>query len=327
MRSRGRLSRPRRAPADPGRAEGGSRGPDEVRARREATCRAAGTTSRPTCPRRCRRCCTPARCQPIGPADLAPLFPMEIIKQEVSQERYIDIPERSAGRLPALAAHAALPRASPGEGARHPRAHLLQVRGRQPRRAATSRTPPSPRPTTTSQEGVKRLATETGAGPVGQRAGHGLPDVRPRVQGLHGASLLRPEALPPLDDGDAGARGVPARATRPTPGARILAQDPDSPGSLGIAISEAVEDAATARRHQVLARQRAEPRADAPDGHRPGGAASRWRWPATTPTWSSAASAAAATSAASPSRSSRDKLTGERKDLRVIAVEPPPARA
>src|SRR6476620_9933903 len=35
----------------------------------------------------------PATGQPVGPADLAPLFPMEIIKQEVSQERYIDIPE------------------------------------------------------------------------------------------------------------------------------------------------------------------------------------------------------------------------------------------
>src|SRR5262245_37739339 len=35
----------------------------------------------------------PATGEPIGPADLAPLFPMELIKQEVSQERYIDIPE------------------------------------------------------------------------------------------------------------------------------------------------------------------------------------------------------------------------------------------
>src|SRR6478672_5778436 len=35
----------------------------------------------------------PGTGQPVGPADLAPLFPMELIKQEVSQERYIDIPE------------------------------------------------------------------------------------------------------------------------------------------------------------------------------------------------------------------------------------------
>ena len=43
--------------------------------------------------RRRRRCCTPARCQPVGPDDLAPLFPMALIMQEVRTEREIEIPE------------------------------------------------------------------------------------------------------------------------------------------------------------------------------------------------------------------------------------------
>ena len=72
----------------------------------------------------------PGTHQPVGPDDLAPLFPMDLILQEVSTERYIDDPGRGAGRLPALAAVAAVPGAPAGEGARHAGPDLLQVRGR-----------------------------------------------------------------------------------------------------------------------------------------------------------------------------------------------------
>ena len=72
----------------------------------------------------------PGTHEPVGPDDLAPLFPMELILQEVSTERYIPIPERGAGHLPALAAVAALPGAPAGGGARHAGPDLLQVRGR-----------------------------------------------------------------------------------------------------------------------------------------------------------------------------------------------------
>ena len=111
---------------------------------------------------------------------------------------------------------------------------------------------------------------------------------------------LRAEAVPPGDDGDVGRRRRPQPVARHQRRPRRSSRpDPDSPGSLGIAISEAVEDAADARRHQLLAGLRAEPRADAPDGDRPGGAASSSRWPARrASTSSSAASAAARTSAA-----------------------------
>ena len=96
------------------------------------------------------------------------------------------------------------------------------------------------------QAGIKRLATETGAGQWGSALSLACQHVRPGVHRLHGAGQLRPEALPPHDDEHLGrARSSPARATAPTSGRAVLAAHPDSPGSLGIAISEAVEDAAT----------------------------------------------------------------------------------
>ena len=69
-----------------------------------------------------------------------------------------------------------------------------------------------------------------------------------------------------------GAKVVPSPSPDTKAGRDALAEDPDASGSLGLAISEAVEDCVTPRGHQVLAGQRAQPRPDAPDGHRRGGA-------------------------------------------------------
>ena len=65
------------------------------------------------------------------------------------------------------------------------------------------------------------------------------------MQGLHGQGELRSEALSPLDDAALGGRGHAQPLEETNAGRQILAADPDCPGSLGIAISEAVEDAAT----------------------------------------------------------------------------------
>ena len=100
-------------------------------------------------------------------------------------------------------------------------------------RARTSRTPRCRRRSTTRPRASTRLATETGAGQWGTRAGVRVRAVRPRVQGLHGAGLVRAEAVPPDPDGDVG------RVGRAVTGRR-----PDHPGSLGLAISDAVRDAA-----------------------------------------------------------------------------------
>ena len=72
----------------------------------------------------------PGTKKPVGPDDLAPLFPMELILQEVSTEREIAIPGPGARRLPAVASDAALPRAPPRKSPADAGAHLLQVRGR-----------------------------------------------------------------------------------------------------------------------------------------------------------------------------------------------------
>ena len=189
----------------------------------------------------------PGTHQPIGPDDLAPLFPMAVIGQEVSHRALHSDPGGSARRLPVVAADALVPGAPAraGIGPARERAHLLQVRGRQPRRV--------PQAEHRGAAGVLRQARgreadrhRDGGRAVGQRPGVGRLAVRSGDQGLHGQDLLRAEAVPASADGDLG-RAVRrlARARTPTPAATILAQDPDSNGSLGIAISEAVEDAAT----------------------------------------------------------------------------------
>src|SRR5438132_11001448 len=66
--------------------------------------------------------------KPVGPQDLAPLFPMAIIEQEMSTRREVPIPDLGARRARPLAAIAALPGRAAGAGGRHPIAHLLQVR-------------------------------------------------------------------------------------------------------------------------------------------------------------------------------------------------------
>ena len=143
----------------------------------------------------------PGTHQPLGPADLAPLFPMALILQEVSTEREIEIPEPVRGPVRAVPPEPADPRPPAREGARHAGAHLLQERGRQPGRQpqAEHGDPPG-----LLQQGRGHQAHRhrDRRRPVGQRAGPRRRDVRPRGQGLHGPGQLRPEAVPAPDDGD-----------------------------------------------------------------------------------------------------------------------------
>ena len=193
-----------------------------------------------------RRRCILARCQPIGPDDLAPLFPMEVIKQEVSQERWIRSRTRSGtstasgGRPRSIARTGSKRRSSLPDGS-----HLLQVRGRQPLRQPQAE---YRRPASLLQQAGRRQADRhrNRRRPMGQLARPRLPDVRSRAQGLHGQDLLRAEAVSPGADGDLGRDLCPLpQPGYAMPAARSSPQDPESTGSLGIAISEAVEDAAT----------------------------------------------------------------------------------
>jgi tryptophan synthase beta chain len=185
----------------------------------------------------------PATRQPVGPQDLAPLFPMELIKQEVSQERYIPIPEE-------VLAIYKLWRPTPLY-----RAHRLEKALDTPARIFYKYEGTSPvgshKPNTAvaqayynMAEGVKRLATETGAGQWGSALAMATQmfGLKCQVYMVKVSYFQKPYRRSIMEV--FGARVIPSPSPETNAGRAILAEDPESTGSLGIAISEAVEDAA-----------------------------------------------------------------------------------
>ena len=143
----------------------------------------------------------PGTHEPVGPADLAPLFPEALIMQEVSTDAVDRHPRPGPRRLPAVEADAPVPGAPARAGAADARPHLLQVRGHvAPGR--TSRTPRSRRPTTTRRRGSGGWPPRRAPGQWGSALSYGVPVLRPRVPGLHGQGLVRAEALPADLHGD-----------------------------------------------------------------------------------------------------------------------------
>ena len=185
----------------------------------------------------------PGTHQPIGPADLAPLFPMELIKQEVSTERYIDIPEEVQEIYKIW-------RPSPLYRARRleklldtPAKIYFKYEGVSP---AGSHKPNTsvPQAYYSKMEGVKRLTTETGAGQWGTALAmacnfFGLECLVYMVKVSYQQKPYRRSLMEVY-----GAKVLASPTNTTNSGRKILAEDPESPGSLGIAISEAVEDAA-----------------------------------------------------------------------------------
>jgi tryptophan synthase beta chain len=186
----------------------------------------------------------PATLEPIGPADLAPLFPMALILQEVSAEREIEIPEpvRDAYRL---YSHSPLYRAHRLERALDTPAHIYyKYEGGSP---AGSHKPNTALAQAfyNKEEGVKRLATETGAGQWGSAlafagAYFGLEVKVYMVRASYDQKPYRRILMETY-----GAEVVASPSLTTNYGRSVLGETPDSPGSLGMAISEAVEDAAT----------------------------------------------------------------------------------
>ena len=143
----------------------------------------------------------PGTGQPIGPGDLAPLFPMELIKQVVSTDREIEIPE-PVRQAYALYRPSPLYRARRLEKALDTPAHIYyKYEGVSPSGSHKPNTALA-QAFYNKQEGVKRLATETGAGQWGSALVVRGRHVRARSEGLHGARELRPEAVPAHPDGD-----------------------------------------------------------------------------------------------------------------------------
>jgi tryptophan synthase beta chain len=185
----------------------------------------------------------PGTGQPVGPDDLAPLFPMELIGQEVSEEPEIAIPEEVL-ELYTLWRPTPLYRARRLEQAIGTRSRIFyKYEGVSP--------PGSHKPNTAvaqayynKQEGRTRLATETGAGQWGSALAFAckLIGLECKVYMVKISYEQKPNRRSMIQAW--GAEIVPSPSDETQSGRAILAQDRNSPGSLGIAISEAVEDAA-----------------------------------------------------------------------------------
>jgi tryptophan synthase beta chain len=184
----------------------------------------------------------PGTLKPIGPQDLAPIFPMELIKQEVSQERWIEIPEpvRDIYRLwrpsPLYRAHRL-------EKALDTPAHIYyKWEGVSPAGSHKPNTAVA-QAYFNRQAGVRRLTTETGAGQWGSALAMACRffEVECKVYMVKISYEQKPYRRVMMETW--GAAVVPSPSTNTKAGREILAKDPNSPGSLGIAISEAVEEA------------------------------------------------------------------------------------
>ena len=184
----------------------------------------------------------PGTRKPIGPEDLAPIFPMAVIQQEVSQEREIDIPE-PVRQVYRQWRPSPLYRARRLEQALDTPARIYyKYEGVSP---AGSHKPNTaiPQAFYNREEGVKRIATETGAGQWGSAlsiagAFFGLEIEVFMVKVSFEQKPYRRTFMESF-----GARCIASPSELTESGRAILKEHPDSTGSLGIAISEAVERA------------------------------------------------------------------------------------
>lgn len=186
----------------------------------------------------------PGTKQPVGPQDLAPLFPMAVIEQEMSAQREIAIPDDVRDAL-GLWRPTPLFRAHQLERAIGTRSHIYyKYEGVSPSGSHKPNTAVA-QAYYNAKEGVKRLATETGAGQWGSSlafacARFGLQVTVYMVKISYEQKPYRRSMMQVF-----GAEVFASPTNRTQAGRKILEKTPDSNGSLGIAISEAVEDAAT----------------------------------------------------------------------------------
>src|SRR5512133_13129 len=184
----------------------------------------------------------PGTGKPVSAADLAPIFPMNLIEQEVSQERWIDIPGEILDKY-------LIWRPSPLCRARNFE-KLLDAPVKIYYKNEGASPAGSHKPNTAIAQayynkafGVKRISTETGAGQWGSALAMACQmfGLECRVFMVKVSYEQKPYRRMMMNTW--GAECIPSPSTRTEAGRQVLAEHPDSPGSLGIAISEAVEDA------------------------------------------------------------------------------------
>lgn len=186
----------------------------------------------------------PGTKEPIGPEALAPLFPMELIKQEVTAEKWVEIPEEVRD-VYKLWRPTPLYRAYGLEKALDSPAKIYyKYEGVSPSGSHKPNTA-VPQAYYNKQEGVKRITTETGAGQWGSALSFAcnLYGIECEVYMVKLSYNQKPYRKLMMNTWGAKVYASPTDQTNA--GRKILAEDPNSPGSLGIAISEAVERAAT----------------------------------------------------------------------------------
>lgn len=186
----------------------------------------------------------PGTKQPIGPEDLAPLFPMGLIMQEVATEQYIDIPEevldlyrtfrpsplfRAFGLEKALGTKCKI--YYKYEGGSYAGSH----------KANTA----IPQAYYNMKEGVKKMTTETGAGQWGSALSFACQHFGIELEVYMVKISYEQKPYRKFMMNTYNATVIPSPSNLTEAGRKILAENPDSPGSLGIAISEAVERAAS----------------------------------------------------------------------------------
>ena len=186
----------------------------------------------------------PGTGQPIGPGDLAPLFPMELIKQVVSQDREIEIPD-PVREVYKLYRPSPLHRARRLEKILDTPAHIYyKYEGGSPSGSHKPNTAIA-QAFYNKNEGVTRLATETGAGQWGSAlafAGAAF-DLEIKVFMVRASYDQKPYRRILMETYGAEVVASPSFDTKY--GSSVLAENPDHTGSLGVAISEAIEDTVT----------------------------------------------------------------------------------
>ncbi|OPX66585.1 MAG: Tryptophan synthase beta chain 1 [Methanoregulaceae archaeon PtaB.Bin056] len=186
----------------------------------------------------------PATGKPLVPEDLTPIFPMELILQEMSSKRTIDIPAEVQDVL-------RLWRPSPLY-----RAHRLEKHLKTPAHIYYKyegvSPPGSHKPNTAVPQayynmkaGIERIATETGAGQWGSALAFATQifGLECTIYMVRSSYMQKPYRKSMMQVW--GAECIPSPSTKTKAGTAVLQKDPETTGSLGIAISEAVEDAAT----------------------------------------------------------------------------------
>lgn len=181
--------------------------------------------------------------KPLGPEDLAPLFPMELIKQEVSKEKYIEIPDMvqdiySIWRPSPLIRAYGLEKFLDTPAKIYYKNESVSPAGSHKPNTAV------PQAYYNHMEGVKKLTTETGAGQWGSALSFATQffDIDLLVYMVKISYQQKPYRKSMIRTW--GGKVIPSPSNTTDAGRAILAKDINNPGSLGIAISEAVEIAA-----------------------------------------------------------------------------------